>query len=180
MGGTGCGGIYVLLWWAELCPPPRLVVSLRQTMVGVLAVMDSSFKRTCARTVVLNATDPFLGHCRPTPLLDTPGHWQASLAQYLVGSFLLSPGFWCTQGFVCALQESVSPFLCKSPCPCGRPLLTRTSEGDIQTLKGKFSSVSVGPPGAHKVLSEPSKHLWQVWGLILGQGTSSSHQVAKV
>ena len=31
----------------------------------------------------------------------------------LVGSLLLSPGSWCTQGFVCALQESVTPVLCK-------------------------------------------------------------------
>ena len=32
-----------------------------------------------------------------------------SLGQSLVGSLLLSPGFWCTQDFVCALGESVSP-----------------------------------------------------------------------
>ena len=65
---------------------------------------------------------------------------------------------WMTQ--VCSIQ---------SPCPCGRPLLTHASAGDIQTLKGRSGSVSVGPlgPGVHKVLSEPSKHLWQVWGLIL-------------
>ena len=30
-----------------------------------------------------------------------------------VGSLLLSPGSRCAQGFVCALQESVSPVLCK-------------------------------------------------------------------
>ena len=29
------------------------------------------------------------------------------------GTLLLSPGSWCTQGFVCALQESVSPVLWK-------------------------------------------------------------------
>ena len=29
------------------------------------------------------------------------------------GSLLLSPGSWCAQGFVCALQESVSPVLWK-------------------------------------------------------------------
>ena len=64
-----------------------------------------------------------------------------------------------TQGFVCALQGSVSLVLCKfwclnggfngdllqeglchtqvyctqSPCPCSSPLLTRTSTGDTQT-----------------------------------------------
>ena len=37
----------------------------------------------------------------------------ASLGQSLIGPLLLSPGYWCTQGFVCALQESVSPVLCK-------------------------------------------------------------------
>ena len=36
-----------------------------------------------------------------------------TLGQSLVGSLLLSPGFWCTQGFICALQESVSPVLCE-------------------------------------------------------------------
>ena len=102
-------------------------------------------------------------------------------------------GFWCTQDFVCAIQESVSPFLCKfwwlyggvncnllkegfcytqvcstqGPCPCSRPLLTHTSTGDTQTLKGRSGSGSVESPGMHKVLSEPSEHLWPVWGLIV-------------
>ena len=35
----------------------------------------------------------------------------ASLGQSLVGSLLLSP--WCTPSSICALQESVSPVLCK-------------------------------------------------------------------
>ena len=61
----------------------------------------------------LSVPSPAAGHCRPTPPLETPGHSQASLGQSLVGSLLLSPGSWCTQGFVCALQESVSPVLCK-------------------------------------------------------------------
>ena len=47
------------------------------------------------------------------PLLDTPEHSQASLDQSIVESLLLSSEFWCAQGFVCALQESVSPVLCK-------------------------------------------------------------------
>ena len=68
----------------------------------------------------------------------------------LVGSLFLSPGSWCAQGFVCALQKSVLPVRCKfrqlyggvsgdllqeglchtqvycsqSPWPCSRPLLT--------------------------------------------------------
>ena len=112
------------------------------------------------------------------------------------GQLLLSPGSWCAQGFVCALQESVFPVLCnfswlyggvngyllqkglchtqvcctQSPCPSSRPLLTATagtSAGDIQTLKGKSGLISAGSPGMHKVLFEPSERLWWVWGLIL-------------
>ena len=105
-------------------------------------------------------------------------------------SFLLGPG---AQGSGCALLGSVSPVLCKfwwlyggvngtllqeglchsevcctqSPCPCGRLLLTHTSAGDSQTLKGRSGSDSVGSPDAHKFLFAPSKCLWWVWHLIL-------------
>ena len=94
-----------------------------------------------------------------------------------------------TQGFffcVCALQESVSPVLCKfwhlyggvngdlfqeglchtqvcytqSSCPRGSPLMIHSSAGDTQHSSGSVSVTSLGP-GAHKVY-EPSKHLWWV------------------
>ena len=122
--------------------------------------MVTSFKRSRARTAALCAPNPEAGHHQPTPLPETPGHSQASLGQSLVGSLLLSPGSWCAQGSVCALQESVSPVLCKfwwvyvgvngdllqedlchtqvcctqSPCPYGRPLLTRTFTGQFSSL----------------------------------------------
>ena len=51
--------------------------------------------------------------CLSMPLLESPGHSQASLGQSPVGSLLLSPGFWWVQGFACAPQESLSPVLCK-------------------------------------------------------------------
>ena len=74
-------------------------------------------------------------------------------------------------GVSCDLQEGLchTQFCCtQSPCLCSRPLLTQcTSAGGTQTLKGKSDSVSVGSPGVHKVLFEPSECLWQVWGLIL-------------
>ena len=113
------------------------------------------------------------------PPRETPGRSQATLGQSLVGSMLFSPGSWCTQGVVCALQESVSPVLCKfwqlyggvscdllqqglwhsqvcftqSLCPCGRPVLTHTSTGDTETLKGRSSTVSVRSPGEHRLFS---------------------------
>ena len=42
---------------------------------------------------------------------ETPGHSQASLAQFPVALLILFLGSWCSWGFVCALQESVSPVL---------------------------------------------------------------------
>ena len=63
----------------------------------------------------------------------------------------------------CVMQVCCS----QSPWPHGRPLLTHAFAGDIQTLKGRSGSVSVGSPVVHKVLSEPSECLWWVWDLIL-------------
>ena len=82
-------------------------------MVEVMKTMVASFKRSHDGTATLSPPDPAAGHCRPTPPPETPGHSRASLGQSLVGSLLLSPRSWCTEGFVCALQEFVSPVLCK-------------------------------------------------------------------
>ena len=74
-------------------------------------------------------------------------------------------------GLTATSSKRATPIVCctPSPCPCGRPLLTHTSAGDTQTLKGRSGSVSAGSlgPGAHKVLFEPSESLWRVWGWIL-------------
>ena len=60
--------------------------------------MVTSFKRSDALTSTLSAPNPAAGHHQPTSLVETPGYSQASLGQSLVGSLLLSPGSWCTQG----------------------------------------------------------------------------------
>ena len=127
---------------------PSLFFDRDQTMVEVMKIMTgrkiTSFKRSPACTATLSAPDSAGDHCQPTPLLETPGHSQASLGQALVGSPLLSPGSCCAQGFVCALQTALCSFwwlygrvngyllqegLChtqvcctKSPRPCSRPL----------------------------------------------------------
>ena len=101
------------------------------------------------------------GQYQPTPPPETPRHSQAILGlppHSLVESLLLSPGSWCTRFCLCPLRVCF-PVLCKfwqlyggvngdllqeglcrtqaccsqSPCPCGSPLLTRTSTGDAQT-----------------------------------------------
>ena len=61
-------------------------------MVEVMKMMVTSFKRYHAGTAALSAPNPAVGHCRPTPLPETPGHSQATVGQSLVGSLLLSPG----------------------------------------------------------------------------------------
>ena len=98
---------------------PPCFLTLDQTMVEVRKIMATSFKRSHECTAALSAPDPAAGHHPPMPPLETPGHSQASLGQSLAGSLLLSPGSWCAQGFVCALQESVSPVLCKFWWLCG-------------------------------------------------------------
>ena len=126
---------------------------------------------------------------QPRPPPETLGHSQAGLSQSLVGSLLLSPGSWCTQGFVCALQESVlvalwwvnddllQEGLChaqacctQTPYPSGSPLRTCVSTGDTHSNAGLAQSLWV-----HKVLFEPSKHLWWVWHLILNMICVSYH-----
>ena len=77
-------------------------------MVEVMKIMVTSFKRSHACTSTLSDSNPAAGHHQPTSLVETPGYSQASLGQSLVGSLLLSPGFWCTQGSVCALPETIS------------------------------------------------------------------------
>ena len=145
----------------------------------------TSLKRSHACTRALGAPNPAASHQPPMPPPETPRHTQASLGPSLVGSLLLSPGSCCIQGFVCALQESVSPVVCKfwrlysgvngdllqeglchtqicctqSSCLCGRPLLTCTSTGDAQTLFW-LNLYGVSGSWCTQGMFEPSKCLW--------------------
>ena len=92
---------------------PSLLFDLRPNYGRGNETMVTSFIRSHAGTATISAPDPTTGHHQPTPPPETPGHSQASLGQSLLGTLLLSPGPWCAQGSVCALQESVSPMLWK-------------------------------------------------------------------
>ena len=81
-----------------------------QTVVEVMKIMATSFKRSHAGTATLSASNPAAGHHQHTPPLETSGHPPASLGQSLVGSLLLSPGSWCT-------QDSFLPFKILFPSP---------------------------------------------------------------
>ena len=50
-----------------------------QTMVEVMKIMETSFRRSYACTAALSAPNPAAGHHWHTPPLETPGHSQASL-----------------------------------------------------------------------------------------------------
>ena len=152
---------------------PSLLFTWGQTRVEVMKIMVTFFKRS-------QAPSPAAGRRRPTPLLETPGHSQASLGQSPVGSLLLSLGlgehkvlfvpskslfpqvlckfWWLFCGVIGNLLQEV---LCytqdcctQSPCPCSRPLLTHTSTRDAQTLFWLSLCGSLGP-GAHKVCLSP-------------------------
>ena len=75
-------------------------------MVDVMKII-MTFTRSQTCIVALSAPDPSACHCQLMPLPETPVHSWASLGLSLVGSVLLSPGFWWAQVSVCALQEPV-------------------------------------------------------------------------
>ena len=102
-------------------------------MVGVMAVMATSFKRSCVPTAVLSSADPAAGHHQLMPLPETPGYSQVKSESVCCG--VTAPFSWvlvCT-GFVCALQKSVSPVLCKF---CNQiPLASKVKfSGESQSL----------------------------------------------
>ena len=82
-------------------------------MVEVMKIMATSFKRSHAGTATLSAPNPAAGHHRSTPPPETPGHFTGKSGS--VSCEVTAPFSWVLvhTGFVCALQESVSPVLCK-------------------------------------------------------------------
>ena len=110
MGLVLMGGATLSKSWIQLSVKwgsgPCLLFGLRPNYGGSMKIMMAS-------TTTFRVPDPAAGHCWPTPPLEIPGHLQASVGQSLVGSLLLFPVFWCTQGFVCALQVSLSLVLWK-------------------------------------------------------------------
>ena len=149
---------------------PSLLFTWGQTMVEVMKIMVTSLKRSHVCTATLSAPNPEAGHRQPTPPPETPGHSRTSLGQSLVGSLLLSVGSWHAQSSVCALQESISPVLCKFWC-----LL-----GGVKTLqKGLCHPGSLHPEPLplwqstadlylHKRLSNTalSQSPWELWLLV--------------
>ena len=122
-----------------------MLFDLRPNYGGGNEDKDDLLQRSCGCTAALSAPDPAAGHHQPTSLLETSGHSQASLGQSLVGSLLFSPGSWCAQGLVCALQETVSPVLCNF---CNQiPLASKVkfSGGSVPLPNPQVRKSVVGP-----------------------------------
>ena len=99
-----------------------------------------------------------------------------SLIQFSVDGWGCVPSLLFTWGQIMMEVMKIMVTSCYTQCPqpCSRPPPTHTSAGDSWTLAGKSGSVScvcvcVGggghcsfllDPGAHKVLSVPSKNLF--------------------
>ena len=155
---------------------PPCCLTWGQTMVEVMKIMVTSFKRCHASTAAFSEPNPAAGHHQSMPLPETPRHSWASPGQSLVGSLLLSPGSWCTQGFVCALQESVS----QSWVSSGGSMvgLMVTSSKRAYAIPGStvprapapeehsFGSVSVGSLGQETPQS--TRFVWALWASLLG------------
>ena len=92
------------------CVPFQLF-DLRPNYGGSNEDNDNLLQKVLGMHCHTQCPNPAADPCCPMP--ETPGHSQASLAQSLVGSLLLPPGSWCAQSFLCALQESFPPLLCK-------------------------------------------------------------------
>ena len=77
MAGFDCGGIWVLLCWVGPCSVnpesnflllcgaafPLCSLPCEQTMAGIMEVMETSFQRTYASTVVFSVRDSTAGNC---------------------------------------------------------------------------------------------------------------------
>ena len=85
-------------------------------MVEVMKIMVTSFKRfkrSHAHTAARSAPNPGAGHSDQLASAGDSWTLMGKSGSVSLGSLFLSPGSWCTQAFVCTLQESVSPVLCK-------------------------------------------------------------------
>ena len=171
---------------------PPYYLTWGQTMVEVMKVMVTSFKRSPAGTATLSVPNPAAGQHWTMPPPEIPRHSWASLGQSLMGSLLLSPGSWCAQDSVCPLQESVSQS-CVSPGGSMVGLMATSSKRAYaipksagprapapeavhcwpgppqETPKNRSVSVSVGVSlsWCTQGVFEPSEHLCRVWVLIL-------------
>ena len=161
-------------------------------MVEVMKIIATSFKRSHAYTAARRAPNP--QQDTADPCVHQRNSWTLVGKSGSISCGVTAPFSWVlvhTRFYLCPPRVCF-PVLCKfqrlyggvnggllqedlchtqvyctqSPCPCGSPLLTRTSAEDTHT---QFCLTVCGVSGSWcpQGLFEPSEHLWWVWGLIL-------------
>ena len=166
-----------------------LLFTWGQTMVEVMKIMVTSFKRSQACTTILSASDPAAGHHRPTPPPETPRHsWQvwvsllwvtAPFSWVSVHKLLLCPlrvrspvlcKFWGLSGGLMATSSKSTYATPRSAAPrAPGPAAGHCWPAPPQeTLTHGSVSVSVGPPG-------PGVHTacLSLWAPLVGMGFDS-------
>ena len=120
--------------------------------------MAASFKWSHVRTAALSAPNPTADPHLGQRLLDIYRQVWVSLLQ----------GHWCTQGFVCALQESISSVQCKFWRPCGGANGDLLQEGlcrmlhDLSLLQSECLSLqqAAADPFLHRRHSNAQRRVW--------------------
>ena len=153
-------------------------------MVEVMKIMATSLKRSHADTAALSAPNPAAQATLPTHA-SARDSWTLTGKSGSVSCGVTVPFSWVlVHTRFCLSPPSVCfPVLCKfwqlyvgvngdllqeglchtqvycteSPCPCGRPLLTRTSTGDTET---QFWLSLCGVSWCSQGLFETSEYLW--------------------
>ena len=101
-------------WCKRFCLcPPRVFSPVLSSGSSMMGLMATSFKRFHAHTATHSASDPAVGHCQPTPPLETPRHSRESLGLSLVGSLPFSWVLVCTRFCLCPPRVCFPPVLCK-------------------------------------------------------------------
>ena len=91
-----------VLFVQQLYIPKTIEMTQEKSFKGKICIYVRKYGRFPLKVEKLNS------FYKPWCMSETPGHSRTSPGQSLVGSLLLSPGSRCAQGFVYALQKSVS------------------------------------------------------------------------
>ena len=97
--------VHCLSWGVPALEPTGCLVRLMVASRGATWMSNS---QNCCHQCICPSNEP----------PDTPHLWgEVGLAQSCMESQLFSPGSWCTQDFVCALQEQSFCLPPHTPCP---------------------------------------------------------------
>ena len=175
---------------------PPCYLTWGQTMVEVMKITVTSFKRSHAHTAALSAPSPAAGHRRPTPplrLLDTHGQvWVSLLWGHC--SFLLGPS---VHKVLFVPSKSLFPQSCESSGCSMVGLMATSSKRAYATPRSAAprahatATVHCWPVPPHETVKHSSvqflwgllvlvhmRYVWALWASLVGMGFDSKHDFA--